>query len=152
LKIEFNSNCFDDELLHLFLEKPLSVSAARFGPFGNDGTHTLADLKPAFLDKVLNSFMRGVWVDFESGCQGSHGREGLPWLELAADKGLLGGENHLIHNRFTRLELKAERCHMDNVTAMTARVKRKTLFILGVFCGTSISTSPNCRFGSDFYW
>lgn len=119
MKVEFNSNCFDDELLHLFLEKPLSVSAARLGPFGNYSAHTLVHLKPAFMDKVLNGLMRGVRVDFESGCQGANGRESLPWLELAANKCFLGGENYLIHNRFTGLELKAESCHMHNVTAMT---------------------------------
>ena len=67
--------------------------------------------------------MRGVRVDFKSRCQGANGREGLPWLELAADKGLLGGKDHLIHNRFTGLDLKTESRHMDNVTVMTGRVK-----------------------------
>jgi len=129
LKVKFNSNCFDNELLHLFLEKPLSISAARFGPFGNDSAHTLVDLKPAFMDKVLNGLMRGVRVDFKSRCQGANRRESLPWLKLAADKGFLGSENYLIHNRFTGFELKAEYCHMDNVTAMTERVKWKMLSI-----------------------
>jgi len=123
LKVEFNSNCFYDELLHLFLEKPLSVSAAWLGSAGNDGAYTLVDLKPAFLNEVLNGLVCSVWVDFEGRCKRANRREGLPRTELAAYKGLLRGKDHLIHNRFTGLELKAESCHMNNVTAMTGRVK-----------------------------
>jgi hypothetical protein len=126
LKVKLHSNCFDDELFQLFLEKPLFVPAARLGPFGNYGAHTLVDLEPALLDQVLNGFMRSVRVDFESECQGSNGREGLPRLELAADKGLLRGENHLVDNGFAWLEVDAKSCHMDNVTPVTEGVKEES--------------------------
>jgi hypothetical protein len=126
LKVKLHSNCFDDELFHLFLEKPLFVPAARLGPFGNYGADTLVNLEPALLDQVLNGFMRCVRVDFERECQGSNGREGLSRLELAADKGLLCGENHLVDNGFAWLEVDAKSCHMDNVTPVTERVKAES--------------------------
>ena len=125
MKVKLHSNCFDDELFHLFLKKPLFVPAARLGPFGNYGANTLVNLEPALLDQVLNGFMRSVRVDFESECQGWNGRKGLPRLELAADKGLLCGENHLVDNGFAWLEVD-ERCHMDNVTPVTEGVKEES--------------------------
>jgi hypothetical protein len=125
LKIKLHSYRFNNKLFHMFLEKPLFVPAARLGPFGNYGTHTLVNFEPALLNEMLNSFVRGVGVDFESGCQRSNGGEGLAGLELAADEGLLSGENYLIDNRLTRLELETQSCHTNNVMHRTENVKKK---------------------------
>jgi hypothetical protein len=124
-KVKLHSYRFDDKLFQLFLEKPLFVSAAGFRSFGNNGADTLVDLQPAILNEVLNGFVRGIRVDFQSACQGSNGGEGLPRLELAADEGFLGSKDHLINNRFAGLELEAECCHTDNVTGRTGGVKEK---------------------------
>lgn len=123
LKVKLHSYCFNDQLLHLFLEQPLFVATARLGPFGNYGTHPLVDIEPALLDEVLNGLMSRVRMDLESGCQGSNRRKGLARLEFPAEKGLLSCKDHLIHDGLTRLKLKAEWCHMNTVTAMTRGVK-----------------------------
>jgi hypothetical protein len=125
LKVKLHPYRFDDELFHLLLKKPLFVSAAGFRSFGNYGADALVDLEPTLLNEVLNGFMRGIRVDFQSGCQGPNGGEALPRLELAADEGFLGSKDHLINNRFAGLELEAESCHMDNVTDRTGKVKEK---------------------------
>ena len=125
LKVKLHSYGFYNELFHFLLQKPLFVSTARLGPFGNDSAHALVNLEPALLDKVLNGFVRGVRVDFEGRCQRSNGRKGLAWLQLTADKGLLSSENHLIDDRFAGFELEANSCHTDNVTVVTGTVKKK---------------------------
>jgi hypothetical protein len=59
----------------------------------------------------------------EIGGKGAHGRKCLTGLKLAADEGLLRSEYDLIENRLAGPKLKAEWCHIDNVTRVTVPVK-----------------------------
>jgi hypothetical protein len=125
LKVKLHSYRLDDELFHLFLKEPLLVSATGLWSFGNHSADTLVDFEPALLNEVLNRLVRGVRVDFESGCQGSNRGKRLSGLELAADESFFSGENHLIDDGFTWLELETEDRHTDTVTVVTGSVKEK---------------------------
>lgn len=123
LKIQFHAHCFHDELLHLVVQETFSVSATGLRPFGNHGPNPLMDLEPAFLDEVLDGFVRGVGVNLERGSQSADRGEGLAGLKFAADEGFLRGKHNLVGDGLSGLKLELEYCHMDTVTLRTDCVK-----------------------------
>jgi len=70
-------------------------------------------------------------MDFQVGGQRADRRKRLPGQKLAADERLLGRENYLVDDGLAGLELEPQRCHMDNVTDGTLRVKLAAATRLG---------------------
>jgi len=121
-QVDSDSLGLHHQLLHLAVEQPLLIAGTRCRRLGNNRADARANLEKAFMDQVLDNFMRRVGVNLQVGGQRADGREWLSRQEFAADEGLRGGVNHLIEDRLARPECHLEYCHIRNVTRVTPRV------------------------------
>ena len=92
---------FHNELFHFLIQEPLPVRGTRRRQIGNHRADTGPGFEEAFLDEMLNHFVRSVGMDLEIGRECAHRRKWLARLECPADKCLLRRVDYLIEDRFS---------------------------------------------------
>jgi hypothetical protein len=121
--IKFQALRFHYELLDLAVQKALSVARARLWNPGDYRSNPWKGFEPAFLNQVLDDFVRCIRVNFEFGRERPDRRKCLARLKFAADEGLFSGKYKLVENGFAGVKVEAEQCHMRTVTQVTVLVK-----------------------------
>jgi hypothetical protein len=112
LNFESDALGFDGELLHFALQQVLALAWTRLGDPRYDGPYAGPHFEPTALNQVLDNFVRRIGMNLELRGEESHGRERLAGPQLAADGGLLGGENKLVKDGFTGPQGEVKQCHM----------------------------------------
>ena len=81
-QIEAHPLRFHHKLFHFLLQQPLAVAGARRRQFRHDGSDPGPSFEPAFLNQVLDHFVRGIGMDLELGRQRPDRRKRLARPEI----------------------------------------------------------------------